>query len=173
MSAENNKENLASQICFRDATIDDIPRIEELLKESWIEHARQEPDMLDEDTMRREDVEKYYKDGLSDPTNTFIRIAEIGGQLVGVLRADIKNIEPFFKHQKVLWLDDVVVLKQFRRKRIIDQLLKEFERIAMQNNIEQTQLRVYSYNIAMQTALIRNGYHSPHSLFEKTFLPKT
>jgi ribosomal protein S18 acetylase RimI-like enzyme len=162
-----DKEKIGPQIHFRDATVGDIPKIKELLISSWVEHARNEPEMLDEERMRSSNVEAYYQKALSNP-KVFVKIAEVNGQFAGFLRADIKNESSFFKYPRFLWIDDIAVINTFRNQKVGHFLIKEAEKIAKKTNIEQIQARVYSYNHSMQVILNGEGYHSPHSLWVKT-----
>ena len=152
---------------IRKGTKEDIPKIKECLVDSWVEHARQEPELLDEEKMRQSDIEGYYTKCFEDPNNSFVLIAEEDGKLVGFQRADVKEIPEFFKNNKILYLDDAYVLPEFRRKGIATKLIVDAERIAKDMDIKRIQSRVYTFNKPTQELLKSLGYRSPHATWDK------
>ena len=156
-----------SLITIRKGTPDDIPVIKECLIDSWVEHAKQEPELLDEDRMRASKVEDYYQEIFDDPENHFLFVAEKSGEFVGFIRADIREILIFFKHPRILFLDDTYVKPEFRRKGIAKQLLLKAEEIAKELGIKRIQSRVYTYNKPVQDMLTSEGYRSPHATWDK------
>lgn len=160
-----DRELMEHKATFRDATVDDLPQIKTLLVESWIEHARNAPEMLDENTMKTteaEFVEGYYKEAFSNPDSS-VRIAEVGGQFAGMIRLDVKEVEPFWRHTKIVWIDDVAVVKKFERKKIAHALIKEAKEFARKKKIEQIQGRVYSFNYPVQKVFKDEGFSSPYA----------
>ncbi len=139
---------------IRQATINDIPQIKEMLIASWVEHAQNASDILDEERMRRSNVEKYYTEALNDP-NSFIKVAEMSGQFAGFIRVDIKDEgeASFFKYKKYVCIDDIAVIPEFRGKHIGHDLIQLAEEIAKEKGLKQIQARVYSYNNPMQQIL--------------------
>lgn len=154
------------KVVIRKGTARDIPAIKPCLIDSWVMHSRHEPRLLDERRMRSSDIEKYYKDALKNPDCNFL-VAEANGEFAGFIRADIKNIAGFFKHNRILYLDDVYVLKKFRRHGIAKSLLYAAERIAKARRIKRLQGRVYTFNKSAQKLLKSAGYNYPHSTWDK------
>lgn len=164
------KEHMEPNITLRDATETDLPQIKNLLVDSWVEHARNAPEMLDESTMRTTEAayfEEYYRKALGNPDSS-VRIAEADGQFAGVIRVDIKEVEPFWKHTKIAWIDDVAVVKRFERKKIAHTLVGEAKKFAIKNNVAQIQARVYSFNHPMRKVFENQGFNSPCALMTWT-----
>lgn len=151
---------------IRKATKKDIHFIKTLLIDSWVEHARQVPTLLDEERMKKSDVETYYKEALENE-NSFVYVAEVDSERAGLIRADIKDIPKFFKHNRIMFLDDAVVLPKFRRQGVARKLTEKIERVAKKNGIKRLQARVYSFNKGAQKLLKSMGYCCPHSTWDK------
>jgi GNAT superfamily N-acetyltransferase len=167
MPTKSKKElQLRKNWSIRQGTEEDILLIKPYLLDSWVMHARNEPKLLDEDRMKKSDIEKYYKDALKNKDSHFL-IAEVDGQIVGFIRVDVKTIESFFRDSKILYLDDVYVVKAFRRSGVARALIGEAHKIAKSENIKRLQARVYTFNKPMQNLLISMGYTMPHSTWDK------
>jgi len=163
----DGKEDLISLVTIRKGQPKDIPLIKQCLIDSWVEHAKQEPGLLDEERMKASDVEGYYRECFDEPDKHFLFVAEADGKFAGFIRADIKEIPPFFKHPKILYLDDTYVLPEFRRKGIARSLLQRAEELAKEKGIKRLQARVYSFNVEIQKLLESMGYHTPHATWDK------
>lgn len=153
-------------IDVRSATVEDIPAIKKLLLDSWMEHARHEPTLLDEDRMRQSDVEAYYNKALEN-TDVFVFVAENNNRVIGVVRGDIQTIPSFFRHNRILFLDDIAVDANFRHRGVAHALAAQLEGVAKQHNIHRLQGRVYTFNIPAQKFLQKLGFTMPHSTWDK------
>lgn len=152
---------------IRKGNLKDILHIKRCLVDSWVEHAKQVPDLLDENRMRNSDVEAYYEKCLKS-NNCLVLIAEVDGKFSGFQRADVQEISKFFKHSKILYLDDVYVLPEFRKMGIARALVLEVEKIARKRGIKRLQSRIYTFNKPAQNLLKSLGYTMPHSTWDKT-----
>jgi GNAT superfamily N-acetyltransferase len=156
-----------NSVIIRKGTLGDIPNIKECLVASWVEHARKEPELLDEERMRQSDIEGYYKKCFDNPDKCFVFVAEVGGKFAGFQRADIQEIPPFFKHNKILYLDDAYTIPEFRRKGVATILIREAEKTARKLGIKRIQSRVYTFNKPARELLMKLGYRSPHATWDK------
>ena len=154
-------------IKIRKATDKDIPQIKKCLIDSWVDHAIHVPELLDEERMKKSNIEKYYSKALNSPKTSFVIVAELDGKFAGFQRADIQKIPDFFKSNKIIYLDDAYVLPEFRRKGIATVLIKEIEKIAKKNKIKRLQGRVYTYNKSTQKLLTKLGYKTPYATWDK------
>lgn len=154
------------KIEVRYANNEDMPFIKKCLINSWVEHAKNVPDLLEEDRMKESDVENYYKAAL-ESDNSVVLIAEIENTPVGLMRGDIKEIEPFFKHNKILYLDDIYIVEKHRKQGIARLLFSEIEKYAKKKGIKRLQGRAYNYNEPIRKLLVSLGYKTPHSTWDK------
>lgn len=152
---------------IRPGVISDIPNIKPLLIESWVNHAKNNPDLLDEERMRESDIEGYYRKAMDSPSQSIVLVAEEDGTFAGFIKADVKEIPPFFKHPKILFIDDICVVPEFRRKGAAFSLLAGIEQAAQERGIKRLQARVYTFNESMQRLLDFNDWTIPHSTWDK------
>lgn len=116
--------------------------------------------------MKQSDVENYYSKAFKSK-DSIVLVAEVDGQRAGFIRANIKQIPDFFKHNKILYLDDTYVVDEFRRRGVARTLTQKIEEIAKRRGIKRIQSRIYAYNLPMQTLRKSMGYHSPHATWDK------
>lgn len=152
---------------IRKGTRDDIPEIKKCLIDSWVNHAKNVSNLLDEDRMRKSDIDGYYKKAFANPETSFIFIAEVDGKFAGFQRSDIQEIPNFFKYNKILYLDDIYVLPEFREQGIATKLIQESEKKAKELGIKRLQARVYSFNKPTQKLLSKLDYSSPYATWDK------
>ena len=162
---EELREQVGPNIELRDGAIEDIPQIKELLMESWLEHAQKEPEILDEETMKKEDVGSIYREAYDNSDLFFVRIAEINGQFAGVIKDNIERPEPFWKHRQIARVEDIAVVNEFRRQGVGRKLFRNAKKIAKERGIEQIHSRVYTFNYPMIKLMESEGCHSPHQLY--------
>jgi hypothetical protein len=61
---ENKGENLATSVTIQAACPEDVSKIKECLIDSWVEHAKAEPGLLDEQRMRESKVKNIIRNVL-------------------------------------------------------------------------------------------------------------
>ncbi len=155
-----------STIIIRSARLDDLPIIKPLWIDSWIEHARHEPGLLDEERMKRSDIDRYFRDALASP-KSLVLVAEINGQVAGAVKADQQDIPSFFRSPHIMYVDDLCTLPQYRRQGVAEALLGAVETKARELGIRRLQARVYTYNLAAQKLNAKLGWRMPHSTWDK------
>ena len=151
---------------IRPATIEDISFIKQHLIDSWVEHAKHEPDLLDIEAMKKSSVEEYYEAALKS-SDCYVLVAEVDGKIAGTVRADVEEISKFFKNNTILYIDDVCVAPEFRRQGIAEALLAEVEQIAQKRGIHRLQGRVYTFNKPIQQLLRKAGLRAPYATWDK------
>jgi len=82
---------------IRLGTLEDMPQIKQGLVDSWVEHARHEPGLLDEEIMRQSDIGGYYQPCFDPQTRDqhLVLIAKQDGQFAGFIRADLDHLHLF------------------------------------------------------------------------------
>lgn len=160
------KPKTKQSIIIRKGRLDDISTIRPCLIDSWVMHARHEPKLLDEKRMRKSDIDEYYRKALRNKGCNFL-VAEVDGQFAGFIRADVQSIASFFRNNRILYLDDLYVVRKFRREGVAKSLMLEIESIAKSRHIKRLQARVYAFNKQMQKLLKSMGYGAPHSTWDK------
>lgn len=144
---------------IRKGNTEDIPFIKAGLIDSWVMHARQVPELFDEERMRSSPIEEYYQKCFASP-DCFVFIAEEDSKPVGFVRADLQEIQNFFRDPHILYIDDIFVLEEYRKKGIAQALLMEVEKLAKEKGIKRLQCRIYSFNIQRNSCLRHLGIRS-------------
>lgn len=160
-------EDLPPSVTIRGAKPEDIPMIKKCLIDSWVEHAKAVPELLDGERMRASKVEEYYQKCFDEPDKCFVFIAESESRFAGFIRADIQEIPSFFKYPTIMYMDDTYVLPEYRRKGIAKSLIQKVEDLARDKGIKRLQGRVYTFNKPTQKLLESMGYTSPHATWDK------
>ncbi len=107
---------------------------------------------------------KKIQENLNDK-NRFL-IAEMEKQLVGVIL--VRTIENFVENFISFHLDNICVKKQFQNKGIASELLREVEKIAIEENIDYIDLTASNYREVAHHVYLKNGYEMREScLFRK------
>ena len=151
---------------IRTATKDDIPEIKKGLLESWLSHVDNEADYYNRERVEKSDIETYYTNALNSDAS-FVLVIEENVQLSGFGKADIQEVEPWYKEQKVLFIDDIFINKEFRKKGYAKELLQEFEKIAKNNGIKWLKARVYSFNEPAKKLNASYGFYPLYSEYFK------
>jgi GNAT superfamily N-acetyltransferase len=153
---------------IRNGTPADIPLIKKGLMDSWVEHARHVPHLLDEERMRQANVEGYYQDAFANPDRSLVLVAEVEEHFAGFIKGDIEQIPNFFKYfDRTLVLDDVYVFPEYRRQGVARALFKQAEEIARGRGVKRLQGRAYTFNQPVHRLLESLGYTVPHSTWDK------
>lgn len=166
MTSNRQINNESIHVQIRKGVLNDIPFIKKCLLSSWIEHARNNPDLMTEEKMKNSRIEDYYEKAL-EQENGYIFVAETDGKKVGLIRAYEEKIASFFIDNKIIYIDDIYVVEDFRRKGIARKLILEIEIIARQRSIKRIDGRIYSYNLPIQNLLNSMGYRPPYATWVK------
>ena len=145
-------------------------------------HAENYPEVFKYPTDTAE-VEKFFRDRISD-NNGFIFMARISGQAVGYVWCNIqRRHESVFKHgQERIYIHQLSVKPEHRRKGIARKLMHAVERVAKKNGISRFALDSWEFNKEAHTffeqlgfscflATVPDGsasYHSASSCASKT-----
>ncbi|AHB40196.1 N-acetyltransferase GCN5 [candidate division WWE3 bacterium RAAC2_WWE3_1] len=151
---------------IRKATKKDIPKIRRGLLESWLSHVDNEPMYYNRDRVEKSDIDTYYTNAM-DSVDSFVLIIEENGKFIGFGKADIQKIEPWYKEQKVLYIDDIYIEKEFRKKGCAKTLLQEFEKMAKTRDIKWIKARVYSFNEPAKKLNASFGFYPLYSEYFK------
>lgn len=154
------------ELKIRKATEEDIPNIESGIRASWNLHATAEPELFDLERINTSNVQKYYKEALSN-LDSVILVAEFEGDFAGFIKADTEIIPHWFQHNKTFWIDDIYINEKFRRKGIARKLIDQVEEEASKRGIKRIQGRIYKFNQPMQNLLSSLGYDFPHMTANK------
>lgn len=121
---------------------EDYDRVLELAHEVHKIHLNNRPDI--------------YNDACSLPYNRFLEMLESGynfayeeeGMIIGIILGEVLESAdiPLFKKRRVLYIDDIVVSKDYRKKAIGTKLYTEVKNKAIDDKIDSIELNVWAFN---------------------------
>lgn len=153
-------------ILIRELKDSDIPVLLPHLQEMFVMHDTAEPDLFEPHSFSTEQIEEYLGEALTNE-NEKVFIAEVDGKLAGTIRAEIKTPPTFYKHKKIGYLDDLVVLQDFRRKGIAKALIEKASDYLHKKDISIIELKIYEFNDASQSLVKSIGFKKTFSYFYK------
>lgn len=151
---------------IRKLRVADIPQVAALLQPMWLEHARKSSPLLDYEYIKNYDVEGYIKRTLNNPDQQFF-VAEADGQIVGTARAEIEHPEGMYGVSKMMYFDDLVVHKDYRRQGIADELMDVRVKYAKSLGITKCYSKIYKFNNAPQKLARKHGFEDIYSFYYK------
>ncbi len=101
-------------------------------------------------------VTNMYENYILDKTK-FIILAEMDNKIVGYLYGYIKETDPTIK-DKTGVLDALFVLEEYRKNNIANNLINEFKKWAIEENIKTVEVNVCSENIKAKNLYIKNNF---------------
>jgi GNAT superfamily N-acetyltransferase len=123
----------------------DIEIFEKELRSMWLQHSQKHPNLISSELLKETDIKEYLESSLRKKTE-FVLVALSGIEPVGIMKVEEQKLEDFFHYKRCFFLDDVVVLPDFRRKGVATFLMEEVKRIAEKKGIHVLKSRVYKFN---------------------------
>lgn len=152
---------------IRSGKISDIPQIKKFLLDSWFMHAKKELEFIDPKTFEKTDLKNYLKNCFDNSQKSYLIIAEIDHEIIGLIKLNIEKIESFFYEKKILYIDDIYVSKNYRQQGIAKLLLEKAEDIAKENKIKWLKARIYQFNNPAQDTFETSGFKPLYSEYFK------
>ena len=139
---------------IRRATLDDLPVIVD-----WnIRLARETENMrLDRDT-----ITHGVRAALSDENKALYFVAEIDGQLVGMLMITYEWSD--WRNGNIWWIQSLYVTPELRRRGVFHALYQHVHNLAQSNNVKGLRLYVEQTNTIAQTTYEHVGMTNSHYL---------
>ncbi|MBC8231543.1 GNAT family N-acetyltransferase [bacterium] len=146
--------NIITNYTIRRATLDDLPVIVD-----WnIRLARETENMrLDRDTITR-----GVRAALSDENKALYFVAEIDGQLVGMLMITYEWSD--WRNGNIWWIQSLYVTPELRRRGVFHALYQHVHNLAQSNNVKGLRLYVEQTNTIAQTTYEHVGMTNSHYL---------
>ena len=146
--------NIITNYTIRRATLDDLPVIVD-----WnIRLARETENMrLDRDT-----ITHGVRAALSDENKALYFVAEIDGQLVGMLMITYEWSD--WRNGNIWWIQSLYVTPELRRRGVFHALYQHVHNLAQSNNVKGLRLYVEQTNTIAQTTYEHVGMTNSHYL---------
>ncbi len=153
----------ASSAKIRLAKPGEIDRIVDLVRPMWVMHGLKEPNVLDAKYPEKLDAKAYFAPCFSHPDTNRLYVAVEGDRIVGCCRAEIIELEGMYNERKGIYIDDLVVDRDFRRRGIATKLLDEVDSFARSQKIRLLKARVYRFNAEAQALHRKRGFDPTYS----------
>ena len=145
----------------------DIPYLEDELKSMWVAHSQKYPNIISSKVLENTNVEKYLSPFISK-IGGFVLVAVNSDKVVGMLKVEEQKLEDFFIEEKAYFIDDLVVLKEFRGQGVASLLIDNVISIAKENSVSIIKSRIYTFNDPAIKTFLSNGFENLYSEYIKT-----
>lgn len=132
------------KINIRRMKLEDFEGVHKLVEQVHLLHLNKRKDIyINSNPLKYEDFIK-----IKDNVKSFSFVAELGEEIVGEVIATMKEIKEknIFRHRVILFIEDICVDKNYKRKGIGRLLFNKIIKIAKENNIDSIELNVWSFN---------------------------
>jgi diamine N-acetyltransferase len=140
----------------------DISSFVSELKSMWLQHSGNHPNLISSEFLKDIDMDEYLRNSLAKK-GEFILVAMFKDIPVGMMRVEERELEDFFKHKKCFFIDDAVVLDNYRRMGVATLLVKKAKEIAKERGIKVLKSRVYTFNHPAIKHLQAQGFDNLYS----------
>lgn len=130
---------------IRKGTRKDLPTVKEHLRKMWLRHD-DKTGMMNRKVLEETDMKNYFKDCFNRSGRSILLIAEEEGGIVGFLKLNIEKLQKFFKEKRVVYLDDGYVIREYRKRGVMQKLIEEAEVVARKKKIKWLKGRIYVFN---------------------------
>lgn len=114
-----------------------------------------------DDTIRNGDNVHYYDlEALIASPDAEVVIAELDSEIIGSGFAKIEVSESYLKHDNHSYLGFMYVIPEHRGKGFNRRIVEALESWSLSRGVTETQLEVYTENIAARKAYEKSGYNS-------------
>lgn len=152
---------------IRTGKITDIPQIKEYLLDSWLTHVKQEPKFINPKTFYNTNLKNYLKNCFNHSYKSYLFVAEDNNEIIGLIKLNVELIESFFYQNRILYIDDIYVSKNFRKQGVAKKLIETAEKIAKKRNLKWIKAKVYQFNKAAQNTFTSSGFKPLYSEYFK------
>ena len=129
---------------IRNAQIEDINKISELMLQVAKIHSNARKDIFEEKSI--EEIKIEVNNRINNKEN--ILVAEESNNIYGVIIYKIKEVKEHInlKDRTILWIDELIVDEKVRKMGIGKKLFSEVKRIAKERNYDAVELNCWKFN---------------------------
>lgn len=153
-------------IIIRELKNSDIEYVLPMIQKMFLEHDLAEPDLFSPNSISIEKIRKYLEEAIDDK-DCEVFVALIDQEIVGTIRATVKDAPSFYKDNKLGYTDDLVVKEEHRRKGIGRELINKTNEYYQSKDISLVESKVYEFNKPSQGIFKKQGFKQTFSYFYK------
>jgi len=143
----------------------DRTAVAELCKQTWLLHGANS-DLISHDFYVRFDPTEFIDRITADP-NYGILVAEDADELAAVLTYEIETSRRYETFPKKLFIIDVVVAEQFRKRGLARQLIEACEQVASDQGATAVTCEIYKFNEISRQLFSGLGYKPGYEVWYK------
>ncbi|MFA5025207.1 MAG: GNAT family N-acetyltransferase [Candidatus Shapirobacteria bacterium] len=152
---------------IRKGTINDIPKIRDFLLDSWINHSNNESQFINPKTFENTNLKNYLKNCFNHSYKSYLFIAEDKEEIIGLIKLNVEMIESFYYQNRILYIDDIYVSKNYRKQGVAKKLIESAEKIAKKRSLKWLKAKIYQFNEAAQNTFTSSGFKPLYSEYFK------
>ena len=141
----------------------DFNEINTFLPKMWFFHASSSA-LINKNALNRIDLQKYLFN-IYQNKNQEGFVAVLEGRIIGFIRCEIKNCPDFYSFQKELYVDDLIVLKKFRKKGVATKLILKCFEFGQNNNINLFTCKIWKFNKESKSLFKNLGFQEDFSFY--------
>ena len=151
---------------IRKMKINDYESVQKLQHQAYVLHSNARPDLYIKNANSFNF--EYFVEQLNSKS-TINLVYEENKEIVGILLAQYKKQSkvPFVRKRNVIFIDSVVVEKNYHKMGIGRRMMEYLEHIAKKKKVESIELNVYSFNKDAQKFYKALGMSEKSSIYEK------
>ncbi len=153
-------------IIIRELEKEDVEYVLPLLQKMFLEHDLAEPDLFTPNSFSTDQIEKYLNESLESKTCK-VFVATKDSEIVGTIRATIKEAPSFYKDRWIGYTDDLVVKEEYRRKGIGGELINKSIEYYKSKGASLIESKIYEFNKPSQALSEKLGFKKTFSYFYK------
>jgi len=152
---------------IRFGTQQDVEIVGPAVKKSWLMHVDNEPGFINREVIENSDCTEYFDDCFNDSSKSRLLVAEIDDKIAGFAKVDFLTIQKFFNETRILYVDDIYTMEEYRGKGVAKFVLEEVEKFAKEQDINWLKARIYTFNDAAQKTFKSSGFKDIYSEYFK------
>jgi ribosomal protein S18 acetylase RimI-like enzyme len=141
----------------------DFKQVSNFLPEMWFSHSSNS-DLVSKDNLAQLNPQEYLEE-LSQDKNQEGFVAILDNKIAGFIRCEIKDCPDFYSFKKELYVDDLIVLEDFRKQGIATKLISECVLFAKNNNIDLLTCKIWKFNGESKSLFEKFGFQEDFSFY--------
>jgi len=151
------------KIKYRSLKKSDFEQIKDFLPSMWFAHSTNS-DLVSEKRLKQQSVIKYLQKVL-DAKNQQGYVATHEKKVVGFIKCEKRKCPDFYHHKHEVYIDDLIVLDNYKRKGIATNLIKKCKSYAKNQNICLISTKIWNFNKNSKSLFKNLGFKSDFSFY--------
>lgn len=144
-------------------TENDFEQIAGFLPDMWLSHALNSK-LVNKEGLLKLDVLEYLKQVYRDQKQRgFIAMCE--NKIIGFIRCEIRDCPDYYNFKDEIYIDDLIVLKAFRKQGVATELISECISFANDKDIKLMTCKIWDFNNESRALFEKLGFKRGFSFY--------